>query len=140
MCGDGTKDPAEDCDGADLGGQTCASLCGTGNLACNPDCTFDTSNCVDSVCDDGQIGPCEQCDGADLDGYTCQQLGYDGGTLTCKAGTCTFDTTLCSMGGTSSTTGASTSTTGVPPCSDWTDSATCFQNGCNWDFQTDTCG
>jgi hypothetical protein len=46
-CGNGALDPGEQCDGANLGGQTCASrgLPGTG-LACTAGCTFDTSACV----------------------------------------------------------------------------------------------
>jgi hypothetical protein len=48
-CGDGRADAAngEVCDGADLGGATCASQgLGTGGLGCLPDCTgFDTTGC-----------------------------------------------------------------------------------------------
>ncbi|HEV8323897.1 MAG TPA: integrin alpha, partial [Myxococcota bacterium] len=48
-CGDGARAPAEDCDGADLGGQTCVSVAVVltgGTLACGPDCRFDTSGCT----------------------------------------------------------------------------------------------
>lgn len=45
-CGDGTLQPGEQCDGAELGGQTCEGLGrGGGALACAPTCTFDTSQC-----------------------------------------------------------------------------------------------
>ena len=45
-CGDGVIDGAELCDGADLGGATCESLnAGTGTLACNSQCGYDTSGC-----------------------------------------------------------------------------------------------
>ena len=41
LCGNGTIDPGEDCDGANLGGATCASLGFMwGTLACNPGCMY----------------------------------------------------------------------------------------------------
>ena len=49
-CGDAIRNAAdEDCDGADLGGETCASQSlGTGELLCASDCTFDTTGCSGS--------------------------------------------------------------------------------------------
>lgn len=48
-CGNGEIEPGEDCDGAALGGQTCAGL-GVGftggALACAAKCGFDTSQCT----------------------------------------------------------------------------------------------
>ncbi len=45
-CGNGVQEPGEDCDGSDLGGQTCESQgFGPGTLACDATCTFDTSGC-----------------------------------------------------------------------------------------------
>jgi hypothetical protein len=48
-CGNGVRDGDEDCDGADLGGATCATVTGgfvqSGTLTCNPDCTFNTADC-----------------------------------------------------------------------------------------------
>lgn len=46
LCGNGVKDPDEDCDGDDLGGLDCASggLPG-GELACKSDCSFDFTGC-----------------------------------------------------------------------------------------------
>ena len=48
-CGDGVRDGTEQCDGADLGGETCFSVTGGfvhgGTLACNADCTFDMTGC-----------------------------------------------------------------------------------------------
>src|SRR5262249_12462796 len=48
-CGDGVRDGGEACDGADLGDATCASVTDQfvrgGTVACNPDCTLDTSDC-----------------------------------------------------------------------------------------------
>jgi hypothetical protein len=45
-CGDGIVDAAEECDGANLGGATCASLGRSGaGLACAGDCRFDLAGC-----------------------------------------------------------------------------------------------
>ena len=48
-CGNGVRERGEACDGADLGGETCATLTSGfvqgGTLTCAPDCTFDTSDC-----------------------------------------------------------------------------------------------
>lgn len=47
VCGDGTREGSEQCDGDDLGEQTCPGLGYTGGtLSCEEDCTFDTSNCT----------------------------------------------------------------------------------------------
>ncbi|HJQ85070.1 MAG TPA: hypothetical protein VKA21_13385, partial [Candidatus Binatia bacterium] len=84
----------EDCDGADLDGQTCASLgFGKGKLACASDCRFDTTQCTEDVCGDGRVGPTEACDPGGIDGAppafgetTCESLGHPGGgTLACTA-------------------------------------------------------
>src|SRR5262245_32362689 len=55
VCGDGVIDDGEQCDGADLGGASCASVEGAGYFAppgkalgCKPDCTFDTSACTNA--------------------------------------------------------------------------------------------
>ena len=49
FCGDGVMQAGEDCDGADLGGQTCASATmgarPVGSLFCSPNCFFDTTFC-----------------------------------------------------------------------------------------------
>ena len=51
----------EECDGGDLNGQTCTSLGrGDGPLACNADCTFDTSACA--TCGNGAVEGGESCD------------------------------------------------------------------------------
>lgn len=47
-CGNGIKEPGEDCDGTDLGGETCTSVgfWGTGGvLGCAPDCGYDVHDC-----------------------------------------------------------------------------------------------
>jgi len=55
-CGNSTVDPGEDCDGAELGGQTCAGLgYDSGELACTGACGFDTSSCEGAaICADGR--------------------------------------------------------------------------------------
>lgn len=46
VCGDGQVDNNEQCDGANLNSQTCATRGFTsGTLTCNIDCTFNTSQC-----------------------------------------------------------------------------------------------
>ncbi len=49
LCGNGQIDAGEACDGSQLNGQSCQTLCGSaGTLACDDiDCTFDFSGCVD---------------------------------------------------------------------------------------------
>jgi len=52
-CGNGVADPAfsEECDGADLAGESCASLGFTnGTLSCTPACSFDTALCGAAQC------------------------------------------------------------------------------------------
>ncbi len=51
VCGDGTRDDGEDCDGDDLADQTCAGLdpmWSGGTLACSADCQYVTSGCDSS--------------------------------------------------------------------------------------------
>jgi hypothetical protein len=97
VCGNGVIEAGEQCDGANLGGQTCQGLGFTGGtLACGPNCTFVTSGCTGQgpVCGNGVVEADEQCDGSDLGGHTCQGLGFTGGTLACGP-SCTFDTSGC---------------------------------------------
>lgn len=59
LCGNGTLDAGEQCDGTNLGGGTCLSLgFAGGTLACAPDCTYDTSNCTQPECSPGETQPC----------------------------------------------------------------------------------
>ncbi len=63
-CGNGIVDGTDQCDGSDFAGESCASLgfLFSGELACAPSCSFDTSGCesktvfVSSVVDDGDLG------------------------------------------------------------------------------------
>lgn len=100
-CGDGQVEGTEQCDGAELGGQSCEGLgFPSGTLACNADCTFDSSMCGGgaAVCGDGNADAGEACDGADLSGQSCASQGFSGGVLSCDAG-CSFDTSGCTGGG-----------------------------------------
>ena len=93
-CGNGRRNSGEQCDGADLGGATCASLgYPGGTLTCFTSCIFDTSRCSAS-CGDGTRQSPEQCDGLDLGGTDCVALGFLGGTLGCDS-SCSFDTSGC---------------------------------------------
>jgi beta-lactamase superfamily II metal-dependent hydrolase len=68
FCGDGKVRGNEQCDGADLDGQTCQALgFGGGTLDCAVDCTFDTGACTGGVpvCGDGVVEDVEECEAAD---------------------------------------------------------------------------
>jgi hypothetical protein len=94
LCGDGTIDPGEDCDGTNLGGTDCTTLGETGGtLACSSSCSYDTGGCY--TCGDGIVEGPEVCDGVNLLGQTCSSLGYDGGPLGCNSGCASFYVTLC---------------------------------------------
>ncbi|NUP13534.1 MAG: hypothetical protein HOW73_46445 [Polyangiaceae bacterium] len=95
-CGDGSVDPGEDCDGTLLGAATCESLRFAGGvLSCDSTCSFDTSQCLETLCDGVMIDEGEECDGANLAGQTCSTKGFAGGVLTCAPETCLFDTAAC---------------------------------------------
>lgn len=50
-CGNGTLDSGEQCDGTNLGGQTCQGLgYDAGTLSCSLVCTYNTSSCCDQEC------------------------------------------------------------------------------------------
>jgi cysteine-rich repeat protein len=78
LCGNTTLDSGEECDGALLGGMTCATVPGgftDGTLTCASDCRFDTSGC--STCGNNVPEPGEECD----DGNT---TAGDGCSPTCQ--------------------------------------------------------
>lgn len=87
----------EVCDGADLAGETCASLGHMGGLlACNETCDdFEINGCF--VCGNGIVDIAEDCED-DVEGVTCVDLGFEAGTLACGMN-CLYDTTDCSICG-----------------------------------------
>lgn len=94
-CGDGTVNPLENCDGANLNGKTCLDFGSTGKngLACKADCSFDISKCT-QVCGDGVKNTIEECDGTDFGTKTCITQGFYTGELVCMAG-CKVNTGGC---------------------------------------------
>jgi len=64
VCGNGIRETGEACDGADLGGFTCASLgFKSGTLGCDATCQLDPSQCVAaSACGNGIVEAGEECD------------------------------------------------------------------------------
>lgn len=92
ICGDGKRSPSEPCEGSNLGGATCESLFGAGNvgtITCSSNCVLQTADCA--VCNaDGKKDAMEGCDGADLGGFTCP----NGGTASCTSN-CLLDTSFC---------------------------------------------
>ena len=63
-CGNGVLDQGEECDGADLGGQSCQNRGYVGgDLACSADCHLDYSGCtVPPDCGNGRLDDNEECD------------------------------------------------------------------------------
>jgi len=83
VCGDGVLSPGEDCEGADLGGETCVSqgFGGGGTLSCDAGCTFDTTMCMA-----GGAGDC------------CAANGSPGCTdIPCEGQICALDDFCCTM-------------------------------------------
>jgi hypothetical protein len=62
LCGDGVLDTGEACDGAELGGETCATQQpgSVGTLTCTPLCQLDASGCT--LCGNGVASYGEACD------------------------------------------------------------------------------
>lgn len=96
VCGNGQQEGTEECDGTDLGGETCTGLgYPSGTLACQENCAYDRTGCDPPLtCGDYVVDSLEQCDGSNLDGASCDSLSFDGGSLVCAAN-CIFDTSEC---------------------------------------------
>jgi len=103
VCGNNVKEGTEVCDGIAFGGETCASIRGsgyTGSLICNNCTSIDASACVAPVgqtCGNNTREGTEVCDGTDLNSQTCaSQLGAGyTGTLSCNGGCDAFVTSSC---------------------------------------------
>jgi hypothetical protein len=95
VCGDDARDVGEECDGQDLGGQTCQSFgYRAGSLTCNSNCTLDQSacSCMDGD-DDGRgdpgfpLGTCDaDCNDSDPGAWSvpgeARDLRYEGDKAT----------------------------------------------------------
>ncbi|HWB76402.1 MAG TPA: hypothetical protein VG755_15640, partial [Nannocystaceae bacterium] len=114
VCGDGIASAgAEQCDGADLGGGSCASEgFGSGTIACDAACNYDTSGCID-VPDEWTCNPAFY--GTD-DGCDCGCGALDPDCADNTAASCGF----CGDAGSCDTTGA-----GCPGIIDPVDNTSC---------------
>jgi hypothetical protein len=100
VCGNDVLEAEEQCDGADLGGQTCADLgFSAGTLSCSGTCQIDSGGCSDAVCGNGTAEVGESCDGSDLAGEACDTQGFVGGDLLCSGSCDGFVTTGCNRCG-----------------------------------------
>lgn len=100
FCGDGEIGPGEDCDGSELGSESCESQGAFGgDLECNDDCTFALESCnwEPPVCGNGLAERGEPCDGLDLGDSSCSDLpGASGSGLACTPD-CELDVSECDV-------------------------------------------
>ncbi|MCA9552008.1 MAG: hypothetical protein KC933_18355 [Myxococcales bacterium] len=100
VCGDGTIEGPEQCEGTNFGADSCeARGFAGGNLTCNG-CVTSEASCIAPGCGNDIVEPSldEFCDGTSLGGATCESLGFAGGTLSCD-GTCDYNTSACVAAG-----------------------------------------
>ena len=97
-CSDHVKGDDEECDGADLGGATCATRGfyeETTGLRCADDCKLDTSGCT-GRCNDGVINGGEDCDGTKIGNGDCQDAGFTYSEPPSCTSDCHWDYSSCS--------------------------------------------
>jgi hypothetical protein len=144
FCGDGIAEGTEECDTADLRGETCNTATfgalPNGTLGCYGDCTLDVSNCVAAApfCGDGMVNGTEECDssaGSPFAGETCSTVTagvFPLGALECDL--CTIDESACVR----SCDTCLTANDGVcdegleGTCADGTDCSDCCTDDCAW--------
>ncbi len=93
ICGNGTLEPGEDCDGTNLFGETCETLgLGQGSLDCRrcQHFTFECGRCGDGILHADR----EDCDINDFGENSCASYGFLQGELVCNTD-CTIDSTDC---------------------------------------------
>ena len=89
VCGNGLREGAEECDGADLGGATCGDIsCSGGSVSCTASCTLDYSSCsgcpvcnFNGICEIG-----EDCGNCASDCISGTSGGASCGNGICEAG------------------------------------------------------
>ncbi len=85
----------EECDGANLAGQTCVTQgFAGGSLSCTG-CEFNLAGCTGQTCGNNIIEGAEICDGTTLAGQTCITQGFIGGNLMCNGMCNGYVTTAC---------------------------------------------
>ncbi len=94
-CGDGIKEPGEQCDQTDFGTLSCTSFNFTNpaGLICTAGCKVNFGLCK-PTCDGQKVEPGELCDGALLNGHDCTDVGFSNPVGT-KCVNCQIDTTGC---------------------------------------------
>jgi hypothetical protein len=118
FCGNGVQEGAEDCDGMDFDGDSCATFALPGDtvsggaLTCSNTCVTNSSSCT--YCGDALIEGDEDCEAGMLDGETCESvgMGFDGGMLGCT--NCSFNVTGCTTCGNGMLEGMEQCDGGVP--------------------------
>lgn len=96
-CGNGIVDAGEDCDGENIGTNTCATFFegATGSLKCTASCRFDYSACQIPDCGNGRLDDGESCDPKLTVMRSCSEiLPKASGELSCNH-LCQWDVSSC---------------------------------------------